>query len=136
MEFTVPKFIEKEAKIIGPLTFKQFLSLVIPGAAVFIAYYGRVHLAIVIPLGIILMGSGLAFAFVKIGGRSFPVFLKNFVAFYPSVKLYVWKRKSIPPKIIKKEKPAKTGREQPVAAPTITNSKLKDLSSKIETYRY
>ena len=36
MEFTVPKFIEKEAKIIGPLTFKQFLCLVIPGATVFI----------------------------------------------------------------------------------------------------
>ena len=132
MEFTVPKFIEREAKIIGPLTFKQFLCLVIPGATVFIAYY-TLPLAIAIFLTVVLMGGGLAFAFLKIGGRSFPIVMKNFVTFYPSSKLYVWKIKNIPPKIIKKEKEKKKKQEN-VIAPTITNSKLGNLSSKIDTY--
>ena len=132
MEFTVPKFIEKEAKIIGPLTFKQFLCLVIPGTTVFISYY-VLPLAITIFLAIILMSGGLAFAFLKIGGRSFPVVMKNFVTFYPSSKLYVWKQKQIPPRIIKKEK-EKEKKQENVIAPTITNSKLGNLSSKIDTY--
>ena len=132
MEFTVPKFIEREAKIIGPLTFKQFLCLVIPGATVFIAYY-TLPIAIAIFLAVVLMGGGLAFAFLKIGGRSFPIVMKNFVTFYPSSKLYVWKIKNIPPKIIKKEKEKKKKQEN-VIAPTITNSKLGNLSSKIDTY--
>ena len=133
MEFTVPKFIEKEAKIIGPLTFKQFLCLVIPGTTVFIAYYANLHIVLVVFLAIILMGGGLAFAFLKIGGRSFPVVMKNFVTFYPSSKLYVWKQKAIPPRIIKKEK-EKEKKKEDVIAPTITNSKLGNLSSKIDTF--
>ena len=133
MEFTVPKFIEKEAKIIGPLTFKQFLCLVIPGATVFIAYY-TLPVAITIFLAIILMGMGLAFAFYKPGGRSFPLVMKNFVTFYPSSKLYVWKIKNIPPKIIKKEKTEEKNKKETVVSPTITNSKLGNLASKIDTY--
>jgi hypothetical protein len=133
MEFTVPKFIEKEAKIIGPLTFKQFLCLVIPGTTVFIAYYARLPIVLVIFMGIILMGGGLAFAFLKIGGRNFPTVMKNFVTYYPSSKLYVWKMKQIPPRIIKKEKTEKKKKED-VVSPTITNSKLRNLSKRIDTY--
>ncbi|MCK4355234.1 PrgI family protein [Candidatus Parcubacteria bacterium] len=133
MEFTVPKFIEKEAKIIGPLTFKQFLCLLIPGATVFLAYY-TLPLAIAILLAIVLMGGGIALAFLKIGGRSFPVVMKNFVTFYPSVKLYVWKRKAIPPKIIKKEE-VKQKKKEIAISPKVTESKLKNLSSRIETFR-
>ena len=133
MEFTVPKFIEKEAKIIGPLTFKQFLCLLIPGAVVFLAYY-TLPLAIAILLAIILMGGGIALAFLKIGGRSFPVVMKNFVTFYPSVKLYIWKRKAIPPKIIKKQEIKKEEKKETTFSPKVTESKLKNLSSKIETF--
>jgi thiol:disulfide interchange protein len=133
MEFTVPKFIEKEAKIIGPLTFKQFLCLLIPGATVFLAYY-TLPLAIAILLAIVLMSGGIALAFLKIGGRSFPVVMKNFVTFYPSVKLYVWKRKAIPPKIIKKEE-VKQKKKEIAISPKVTESKLKNLSSRIETFR-
>jgi len=36
MRYTVPQFIEHEAKIIGPLTFKQFTYLAMAGAGCFV----------------------------------------------------------------------------------------------------
>ncbi len=100
----------------------------------FISYY-TLPLAITILLGIVLIGGGIAFAFLKIGGISFPIVIKNFVTFYPSVKLYVWKRKSIPPKIIKtQESEVKKEKKEITISPKITESKLKNLSSKIEGY--
>lgn len=103
MEFIVPKFINREPKIVGPLTFKQFLYLTIPGSVCFFLYFiiGKKNFFLFVLITVILMGVALAFTFLKIKGRPLPVFLKNFFSFTLASKTFIWGRKMMPPKIQK-----------------------------------
>lgn len=130
MRFTVPKFIEREAKIIGPLTFKQFLYLGGAGAILFAIYF-MMPFSLFVVIAIIVMGGAAALAFIKMEGQTLLVIVKNFSMFFSSPKLYIWKRKALPPKIIKKEK-SEPKEKEITLLPKITGSKLKNLSSKIE----
>jgi len=131
-QFTVPKFIEHKAKIVGPLTFNQFIFVGVAGAICFVFYF-TVPFFIFILLSIVVMLGGFALAFVKSGGRSLPVVLKNFLFFSFAPKIYLWKKKGgLPPKIIEKAPLPKEEKEAPV--PTIAGkSRLKNLSTQIET---
>lgn len=136
MQFTVPQFIEEEAKIVGPLTFKQLLYLAGPGIIIFFLYFSlaKTNLLAFIIITIFLAGLALAVAFLKIGGYSLPVLFRNFFSFFVSSKIYLWGKKIGPPKIIqKKEKPKE---EEITAEPTlkiVEKSHLRKLSTYIET---
>lgn len=129
MEFTVPKFIEREARIAGPLTFKQLLILFITGAICFILYTILPFFTFLV-ISFILIPVGLALAFLKIGGRSFLVILANAFWFFFSPKIFVWKKKKTPV-ILKKIEVKKTGRELPLKV--VEGSRLKKIKIKIET---
>ncbi|MGB2762408.1 MAG: PrgI family protein [Minisyncoccales bacterium] len=135
MRFTVPKFIEHEAKIVGPLTFKQFIYVGIAGGISFVLYF-TIPLAQCLIAAVILMGGALVLAFVKIEGRSLPTIIKDFFMFSSSPKLYIWKKKGLPPKFLEKE-PFSTktaeGKKEKASNLTITGSKLGQLSSQLET---
>lgn len=130
MEFTVPQFIEYEAKVIGPFTFKQFIVVGGAGIVCFILYL-KVHFLIFLPLAVIIGGGALALTFLKLGGRTPLVVLKNFMFYSISPKIYLWKRKIITPKIVKKEE-KKVIEEEP-ALKIVKKSKLKELATKVET---
>ena len=128
MEFIVPKFIERELKIVGPMTFKQFVFVGLAGAICFVIYY--LYRPFFWPSLIIFGGGGAALAFLKIGGRPLPTILLNFFKYNLSPKLYIWKRKKIPvyypPLPIKKkegESPLEIG----------GGSELKRLKTQVET---
>ena len=76
MRFTVPQFIEHEAKIIGPLTFKQFIFIGGAGVICFILYFLTPFFIFFI-FSIILIGGGVALGFFKINGKSLPLVLIN-----------------------------------------------------------
>jgi hypothetical protein len=133
-QFTVPKFIEMEPKIVGPFTFKQFIFVGLAGAVCFVLYFSlsKTNFFLFTLLTIFLIGGALAFAFLKIGGRSLPTILQNFFSFLFSSKIYLWKRKAAPSPIIKKEEP-KLKRAEEVPTPKIAGkSRLKNLSTQIE----
>ena len=131
-QFTVPKFIEHKAKIVGPLTFQQFIFIGIAGAICFVLYF-TVPFFIFILFSIVIMGGGAALAFLKSGGRSLPVVLKNFLSFSLTPKMYLWKKKGgLPPKIIEKQETLEEVEEAP-APKIVGKSRLKNLSSEIET---
>lgn len=137
MEFTVPQFIEREPKIVGPFTFKQFIYIGIAGGICLLIFF-VVPLSIFIVIAIVLLGSAFALAFFKVNKISLPVFLKNFFIF--SVfrqKIYLWKKKTTPPKFLKPEETAeeKIGEEGP-KKPILKiaeGSRLKDLFTQLET---
>ena len=134
-QFTVPQFIEHEAKIVGPLTFKQFIYVGIAGAISFILYFtlGKTNFFLFLLLTMILMGGGFTLAFVKIGGRTLPIFLKNFLFFSLAPKMYLWKKKGgLPPRIIKTEEMPKEIIATPVPK-IMGKSRLKNLSTEIDT---
>lgn len=138
MRFNVPQFIEHEAKVVGPLTFKQFIFIGGAGVICFILYYS-VPFSIFLAASVILGGAGTALAFLKIGGMSLPAILANFLKFSVAPKIYIWKKREQPGIIIyKKEgKPSseKAARDEEEELPLkiAEKSRLKRLHTQIET---
>jgi len=132
MRFTVPKFIEHEAKIVGPLTFKQFIFIGVAGAVGFILYF-TVPFSIFLIASLILGGGAMALAFLKIGGRSLPTILGNFLKFSISPKMFIWRKIEAPIKVFKKEKIKKETVEEELPLKIAEKSQLKKLRTQIET---
>jgi len=136
MEFTVPQFIEREPKIVGPLTFKQFVYIGIAGAIVFFLrfFIGKKNLPLFIFLSLIIMGGAVALAFFKIKGYyTLPVFLKNCLAFITTSKFFVWKRKILPPRVKRIEKIEKKEVEEELPLKIREKSQLQKLMTQVET---
>lgn len=127
MEFSVPQFIEKEPRIVGPLTFKQFIFIGVAGGfCLFIHFF--VPLSVFILLTVFLMPIAFALAFFKIGKITLPVFIKNFVIFLFRPKIYLWQKKIAPPQIS-----LKIADDKEKSALSITGkSRLRQLFSRLE----
>ncbi|MBZ1345135.1 MAG: PrgI family protein [Candidatus Nealsonbacteria bacterium] len=130
MQFTVPQFIEMEPKIVGPLTLRQFFFLAFAGGISFFLYYA-VPFFLFLILCLFLFSAGFAFAFLKINSQPLPTVLINFFKFSYSGKNYFWQKKTMPPKIIKKER-VKEKEEETVPLKIVEGGKLKKLSTLIE----
>jgi len=137
MRFTIPQFIEHEAKIIGPLTFKQVIFIGTAGAVCFILYF-LVPFSVFLVACVILAGGGIALAFLKIGGRSLPLTLVNLLKFSVMPKIYIWKKREQPGiKVYKKKTESSAalsvgnGEELPLKIGG--KSQLKKLHTEIET---
>lgn len=131
MRFTVPQFIEQEAKIIGPLTFKQFIYIGSAGVIGFILFQSLpspFSWLIVIVLGL----SAFALAFLKINGKSLPIVIVNFFKFLFSSKIYLWQKEKTKTQT---KINIEVFEESPSAfKETLTKeSQLKKLSTKIDT---
>ena len=75
-QFTVPQFIDVEAKIIGPLTVRQFL-IVLAAALLGGISYRLFDFSLFITITVILLLLAATFAFVKINARPFHFFFLN-----------------------------------------------------------
>ena len=93
MQFTIPQFIEKEAKIVGPLTFKQFIFIGTAGAICIFLYF-VVTLPVFIIIAVFLLGGASSLAFLKIKKTPIPLVLKNFFIFYLNQK-FIFGRKKV-----------------------------------------
>lgn len=88
-QFVVPQFIEVEDKIFGPITTRQFLILLTAGIVVFLAFrFG--DLALFILMLVLVGGSSLVLAFVKVNGQTFHYFLLNIFQTMRRPSLRVW----------------------------------------------
>jgi hypothetical protein len=135
MEFTVPKFIEQEAKIVGPLTFKQFIFIGIAGGISIFLYFILPFFLFII-IAVILLGSALVLAFLKIGKTSLPEYITNFFVFIFKPRIYLWKKKTSPPKFLAKEKEPIPGLKEPEKELKLRISKgsrIDELFTRIET---
>ena len=136
MRFTVPQFIEHEAKIVGPLTFKQFIYVGFGAAVSFIlyVYIGPTNFSLFLILTIVIMSAVSAFAFLKVGGRPLPIAISNFFLFLLSPRIYLWKKKEAQVRVFKK--PSLPATEVEKKTPTIRvagESQLRKLSAEVET---
>ena len=140
MEFSIPQFIEKEAKIVGPLTFKQFAFF---GLAVLIsvALFFLLPRLVFFILGPILVVGAAALAFYKKEGVPLPDLIIGFFSFLFKTKIYLWKKKGVPPKFLSKEDIKKKAikkefSEEKKQGPRLKMSKgshLHDLFTQVET---
>lgn len=88
-QFTVPQFIDVESKIIGPITTRQFLILLISALLIGLSFrFFDTGLFIVVTLIIAVIAA--LFSFVKINGRPFHYFILNSVQTMTKSSLRVW----------------------------------------------
>jgi len=135
MRFTVPQFIEHEAKIVGPLTFRQFVFIGTAGAICFVLYFsiGETNFFLFLLLSIIIFGIGAALAFLKIGGQGLPTIFGNFLRFSLGSKVYIWKKKEVPITVFKKEEIKKEIKGEELPLKIAEASRLKKIRNQIET---
>jgi len=136
MAVKIPQNIDKEDKLVGPLTLKQFLYVLGGAGVTFVAYQGYVqyylfaHEFFIIAFSAIAVS--LSLAFLKINGLPFVIFLGNLVSFMFVKKSRMWDKantleKSAP--LSKKETMTEeTSRE---VAPT--KSELEKLATVLDT---
>lgn len=75
----VPQFLDVEAKIIGPITARQFIIMLATLLAEFFIYRIFLNLLFVIGLGVPVLVIGIAFAFAKVNGQPFHYAVISFV---------------------------------------------------------
>lgn len=95
MQFQVPQFIETEAKIIGPLSLRQFLYLAAAGG-VSALFFFLFQFWLWIFATIIVLGAAGGVAFVKVNGRPLMRLIRSVVKYAWEPKFYLWKREEKP----------------------------------------
>ncbi len=90
-QINVPQFLDVEDRIIGSITIRQFIELLIGGLLDFI-YYKIFDFSLFLLCFIITTGFVLLLAFVKIQGQMFHMFLLNVIKTIKSPRLKIWKR--------------------------------------------
>ncbi|MBP6942564.1 MAG: PrgI family protein [Candidatus Buchananbacteria bacterium] len=128
----VPQFLEIEDTIIGPVTVRQFLEMLIAGLLIFI-YYKLFDFGLFILLGIVTLLVTIVVAFVKINGQPFHFFLLNFFATFKSPKLKVWKKQFMPEDIVPAVKAEKVIAPSTAPVRVVTASRLSELSLMVDT---
>lgn len=101
-QFIVPQFIDKEDRIIGPITVRQFVICLVAAGIVFVEYR-LLEMAFFIIALIPTAGLAGTFAFLKINGQPFHLFFVNFLQTQVRPKLRVW-NKSLSLEEIKNQK--------------------------------
>lgn len=132
MEYQVPQFIEVEDKIVGPLTWKQFIYLGGGiGLTVIVFLYFPLFVAFLIGLPVMALAGALAF--YKVNDRNFVDILGAGFNFYTKDRLYLWRKEDK-----SKQEKAQQVASAPIAPPPareklgISGNKLRDLALSLD----
>ena len=89
-QFVVPQFLDVEAKIIGPITARQFLIMLGVLLVDFAIYRVFLNIFVVLILGVPVLGIGLIFSFARVNGQPFHFSVLNFIQTFRKPHLRVW----------------------------------------------
>ena len=136
MKFKVPQFIDHEAKIVGPLTIKQFGVVGSVGVVCLILFFflGE-NLLLWMMISGILLGTALSLVFIQVQGMPLLTLIVKSISFFAKPKTYVWKKRAFSTKIKSKNKKITGGglEEKEVKKQLLkSRSGLDELSSQIE----
>ncbi|MFA5021205.1 MAG: PrgI family protein [Patescibacteria group bacterium] len=92
-QVVVPQFLDVEDKIIGPITVRQFIELLVAGLVIVI-FYKIFDFTLFVFSGLAVLAIALIVAFSKINGQPFHLFLLNFIQTMRNPKLKVWRKDS------------------------------------------
>lgn len=91
MKYTVPQFIDVEDKILGPLTTRQFLIMLIDAGLMFVAFK-LFDFTLFLLVAIVEFVIGVVLAFMRINGQPFHFFMLNLIQAFQRPKLRVWNK--------------------------------------------
>ncbi len=130
MRFQVPQFIDVEDKIFGPFTAKQFVYMT-GGAGLCYVIYKFLPLFLAIILIAPIAGLAVALAFLKINGKPFAFIMEAGFKYYIGSKLFLWRKETKKPEENRNNAPTIL-QASDVASPRLSESKLKDISWKLD----
>ena len=89
-QFVVPQFIDNEDKILGPITVRQFL-IILVAVIICAAFYKLADFTGFLLALVFIGGGSIVLAFVKVNGRPFHYFVLSLIqlVLHPSIR--VWK---------------------------------------------
>ncbi|NCU44091.1 PrgI family protein [Candidatus Falkowbacteria bacterium] len=132
-QFTVPQFIDAEDKIIGPITTRQFIILLVMSGFVFLQYK-IFDFSLFLVSGLLTVGIFFTFAFSKINGRPFHYFLLNVIQSLFMPRLRLW-NKNFGKNLAEAQFDSKNiiKSQPPAAKNRFTSSRLAELSLIVDT---
>lgn len=137
MEYQVPQFIEVEDKIVGPLTFKQFIYIAGAGGLCVVFFvYLPIWFAFLMSAPVV--GLAAALAFYKVNGKSFIEMLEAGFNYYTGAKFFLWKHKDMSAKDQNTAAAAATATESVKSVrgtPKLTSGKLSELAWSLDIQR-
>jgi len=131
-QFVVPQFIDVEGKIIGPITTRQFVIILVGAGGMFVLF--RLGNLASFAIGsLFIVSLVILFGWAKIGGRAFHHFLKNFiVTIFIRRPLRVWQREDFTLAISTQTKKRVTDEQEIITQKTI-QTPLKELALIVDT---
>lgn len=90
-QVVVPQFLDVEDKIIGSVTVRQFIELVV-GGLIEVILYRTLDFPAFVVFGLVILSLTVIVAFARINGQPFHLFLLNFIQTLRSPKLKVWQK--------------------------------------------
>lgn len=131
-QFTVPQFIDVEDKIIGPITTRQFIIMLV-GIIFTAIFYKIFDFSLFLLIAVLTFTISVIFAFVKVNSRPFHFFVLNLVQTFRRANLRIWINSS--EVIVEVEDVAELNkREAPIAtAQPLVRSRLDELSLIVDT---
>lgn len=136
MAAKIPQNIDKEDKLVGPLTLKQFLYVLGGAGVTFVAYQGYIQYYLFAHeffiISFVAIALSLSLAFLKINGLPFVIFLGNLLSFIFVRKIRLWRKDDIIEQsapLSKKE----IGTEKTTTETAPTKSELEKLATVLDT---
>ena len=90
-QYPVPQFIDREKRLIGPLTVRQVITIGINAGILFIMYF-LLSFTVFIIVGVITTSATIVMTFIKINGRPLPNVVFSVLEYHLQPKVYVWGR--------------------------------------------
>ncbi len=136
MRYRVPQFIERDIKVVGPMSFGQFIFVGSGVGICFVLYFvlaSKSFLAFMLLTTVIMVGS-IVLAFGKYRGSPMPKVVMNLFKYTFMGRTFLWKKKAIVPRAHMFEQDTPEEREEEWQ-PEIREkgSQLGDLATRVET---
>jgi hypothetical protein len=95
-QYNIPQFVDSEDKIFGPITIRQFAVLAIGVVIGGFLWYFKPNITVFIISIVPVIIATVTFAFIKINGQNFDIFLTNVVIYILKPTLFLWSRDTDP----------------------------------------
>lgn len=92
MQFVVPQFIDVESKIIGPVSTRQFIIVLVGGGILYLEFQLILNTFLFIVAATITAIAFIIFAFAKVNGQSMHYVVLNFIQTMRRPRLRLWRR--------------------------------------------
>lgn len=135
-QFVVPQFIEVESKVIGPISVRQFIILLVTAGIMYL-WFELFSFVVFIILAVLTLAIGGTFAFAKVNSQPFHTFLLSVIQTAKRPRLALWNREG-PIKVVEKtgrkdKRDKNKGSKKFIPKPDVSQSHLAELALIVDT---